>query len=57
MVDVCLQAERDGAAAERFLAARAAVSNPCNLGSHPVRAEQYKNLRTSAFSEWRRAIG
>jgi len=41
---------------QRFVSAHAAVSNLFNLGRHLVRAEQYRNLRTSAFSEWRRAV-
>ena len=42
--------------AQRFLGAHAAVSNLFNLGRHLVSAEHYKNLRTSAFAEWRRAV-
>jgi len=42
--------------AQRFLGAHAAVSNLFNLGRHLVSAEHYKNLRTSAFAEWRRAM-
>ena len=42
--------------AKRFLGAHAAVSNLFNLGRHLVRAEHYRNLRTSAFSEWSRAV-
>jgi putative transposase len=41
--------------AQRFVTAHAAVSNLFNLGRHLVRAEHYRNLRTSAFSEWSRA--
>ena len=41
---------------QRFVSAHAAVSNLFNLGRHLVRAEQYRNLRTSAFSEWSRAV-
>ncbi len=41
--------------AQRFLGADAAVSNLFNLGRHLVRAEHYRNLRNSAFSEWCRA--
>ena len=41
---------------QRFVSAHAAVSNLFDLGSHLVRAEQYRNLRTSAFSEWSRAV-
>ena len=41
--------------AQRFLGVHAAVSNLFNLGRHLVRAEHYRNLRTSAFTEWSRA--
>ena len=42
--------------AQRFLGAHAAVKNLFNLGRHLVRAEHYRNLRISAFSEWSRAV-
>ena len=42
--------------AQRFLGAHAAVSNLFNLGRHLVRAQQYRDLRISAFSEWRSAV-
>ena len=42
--------------AQRFLGAHAAVSNLFNLGRHLVRAEHYRNLRASAFTEWSRAV-
>ncbi len=42
--------------AQRFLGAHAAVSNLFNLGRHLVRAEHYRNLRISAFTEWERAV-
>jgi len=42
--------------AQRFLGAHAAVSNLFNLGRHLVSAEHYRNLRTGAFSEWKRAV-
>jgi len=42
--------------AQRFPGAHAAVSNLFNLGRHLVRAEHYRNLRVSAFNEWRRAV-
>ena len=42
--------------AQRFLTAHAAVSNLFNLGRHLVRAENYRNLRVSAFGEWSRAV-
>ena len=38
--------------AQRFFGAHAAVQNLFNLGRHLVRAEHYRNLRTSAFIEW-----
>jgi putative transposase len=55
VVDVFLQSKRDGVAAKRFVTAHAAVQNLFNLGWHLVRAEHYRNLRTSAFTEWSRA--
>ena len=42
--------------AQRFLGAHAAVSNLFNLGRHLVRAQHYRNLRVSAFTEWSRAV-
>jgi putative transposase len=42
--------------AQRFLGAHAAVSNLFNLGRHLVRADHYRNLRMSAFSEWSWAV-
>lgn len=42
--------------AQRFLSAHAAVQNLFNLGRHLVRAEHYRNLRMSAFTEWSRAV-
>jgi putative transposase len=42
--------------AQRFLGAHAAVSNLFNLGRHLVRAEHYRKLRISAFTEWERAV-
>jgi putative transposase len=42
--------------AQRFLGAHAAVSNLFNLGRHLVRAEHYRDLRTSALAEWSRAV-
>ena len=41
---------------QRFLGAHAAVSNLFNLGRHLVRAQHYRDLRVSAFNEWRRAV-
>ena len=41
--------------AQSFVSAHAAVSNLFNLGRHLIRAEHYRNLRISAFSEWSRA--
>jgi putative transposase len=56
VVDVYCQAERDGAAARRFLGAHAAVSNLFNLGRHLVSVEHYMNLKISAFKEWSRVV-
>ena len=42
--------------AQRFLGGHAAVSNLFNLGRHKVTAQLYRDLRTSAFSEWSRAV-
>ena len=42
--------------AQRFLDAHAAVHNLFNLGLHLVRAEHYRNLRMSAFTERERAV-
>jgi putative transposase len=42
--------------AQRFLGVHAAVSNLFNLGRHLVRAQNYRDLRVSAFSEWGRAV-
>ena len=42
--------------AQRFVAAHAAVYNLFNLGRHLVRAEHYRDLRTSAFVEWGWAV-
>ena len=42
--------------AQKFLGAHAAVSNLFNLGRHLVRAQHYRDLRVSAFSEWSRAV-
>jgi len=42
--------------AQRFLGTHAAVYNLFNLGRHLVRADHYRNLRTSAFTEWSRAV-
>jgi putative transposase len=42
--------------AQRFLGAHAAVSNLFNLGRHLVRAQHYRDLRVSAFTEWGRAV-
>ena len=42
--------------AQRFLTPHAAVSNLFNLGRHKIRAEQYRDLRVSAFREWSRAV-
>ncbi len=42
--------------AQRFLSAHTEVSNLFNLGRQLVRAEHYRNLRTSAFEERGRAV-
>ena len=42
--------------AQKFLTAHAAVSNLFNLGRHMVRAQHYRDLRVSAFSDWSRAV-
>ena len=34
----------------------AAVLNLLSLGRHLVRAQHYRDLRMSAFAEWRRAV-
>ncbi|MFT6289254.1 MAG: putative transposase [Alcanivorax sp.] len=42
--------------AQRFIGVHAAVSYLFNLGRHLIKAEHYRNLRVSAFSEWSRAV-
>ena len=42
--------------AQRVLGTHAAVYNLFSLGRHLVSAGHYRNLRTSAFTEWRRAV-
>ena len=42
--------------AQRFLGTHAAVKNLFNLGRHLVRAQHYRDLRVSAFSECSRAV-
>jgi putative transposase len=42
--------------AQRFLGAHAAVCNLFSLGRHLIRAEHYRNLRISAFTEWGRVV-
>ena len=39
-----------------ILCSGAAVYNLFDLGRHLVRADHYWNLRTSAFTEWERAV-
>lgn len=69
VVDVYLQARRDGAAAKRFfkrllrshsgepiLGTHAAVYILFNLGRHLVSANHYRNLRIGAFKEWSLAV-
>jgi putative transposase len=42
--------------AQRFVTVHAAVSNLFNLGRHQVRAQYYRDLRVSAYSEWSKAV-
>ena len=42
--------------AQKFLSAHAAVYNLFNHGRHLVFANRYRNLRTSALSEWNRSV-
>ena len=42
--------------AQRFVTVHAVVHNLFNLGRHLVKAEYYRNLRTSAFAEWSRVV-
>ena len=42
--------------AQRFVTAHAAVQNLFNLGRHLVRSQHYRNLRTSAFGDWSKAV-
>ena len=42
--------------AQQFLSVHAAVYNLFNLGRHLVGAQHYRDLRMSAFTEWRRAV-
>jgi len=42
--------------AQLFLGAHAAISNLFSQGRHLVSAKHYRNFRTSAFSEWKRAV-
>ena len=42
--------------AQKFLSAHAAVYNLFNMGRHLIRAQHYRDLRVSAFSEWGRAV-
>jgi putative transposase len=44
------------AQAQKFVTTHAAVSNLFNLGRHKVSAEQYGNLRESAFDVWAKAV-
>lgn len=41
--------------AQKFLSVHTVVSNLFNLGRHLVKAEHYRDLRVSAFADWRRA--
>jgi putative transposase len=42
--------------AQRFLGAHASVSNLFNLGRHKIGAQNYRDLRVSAFADWSRAV-
>ena len=42
--------------AQRFLGVHATVYNLFNLGRHLVRADHYRDLRVSAFKEWKAAV-
>jgi putative transposase len=42
--------------AQRFLNTHAAASNLFNLGRHLVSAGHYRDLRVSAFSEWKTVV-
>jgi putative transposase len=42
--------------AQKFLTVHAAVHNLFNLGRHLVSASHYRDLRTSAFNDWSRAV-
>ena len=42
--------------AQRFLGTHAAVSNLFNLGRHLVRAQHYRDLRTSTFVDWQTVV-
>ncbi len=42
--------------AQHFLGAHAAVSNLFNLGRHKVGAQHYRDLRMSAFKDWKVAV-
>lgn len=42
--------------AQRFVTAHAAVHNLFDLGRHLISTSHYRNLRSSAFSEWGRAV-
>lgn len=54
VVDVFLQARRDGAAAKRFF--KRLVQNLFNLGRPLVGVQHYRDLRIGAFGEWDRAV-
>jgi putative transposase len=42
--------------AQRFVTVHAAIQNLFNLGRQLVRAQHYRNLRVSTFSEWKMAV-
>ncbi|MDC0362897.1 hypothetical protein OAN12_07650 [Halioglobus sp.] len=51
-----MQQSKSVGQAQRFVGAHAAVSNLFNLGRQLVRAQHYRDLRTTAFVEWGRAV-
>ena len=42
--------------AQKFLTAHAAVNSLFNLGRNLMRAQHYRDLRVSVFSEWSKAV-
>ena len=56
ILKISLLNEASSSLANGFVTAHAAVSNLFNLGRHLVRAQPYRDLRASAFTEWERAV-